>query len=118
MSDEQMNREAIASQVDARMFDERLVRALEMAPDISESIPVDFAARVAAKVPARRTVSLTPRHYGRTAMLISAVVLFVALIWVGRGLAGSTMGVVVEWFLCAQFLALTVWMGTGLWGER
>ncbi|HEY2038022.1 MAG TPA: hypothetical protein VGG95_00020 [Edaphobacter sp.] len=110
MFDDAMNPEAGAQA--ERELDDRIVEQLERLPDVSAAIPADFAARVAAKVPARRPVSIRTTHYGRTLMMLSLVVLFVALVVLAvRGSGGSTIGVALEWTLCIQFLAFAVWMG-------
>jgi hypothetical protein len=98
-------------------MDARLVRALEARPAVE--IPAGFAARVAGQLPERRSVSLTPRHYGRNAMVVCMVVLGVVLL----GLAldhtgGTTLGVALEWFICAQFVALAMWLGVWRRGLR
>ncbi|HTH52615.1 MAG TPA: hypothetical protein VL495_01610 [Edaphobacter sp.] len=110
MFDDAMNPEANAQA--ARELDARIVEELERLPDLSAAIPADFAARVAAKVPARRSVAVRTTHYGRTLMMLSLVVLFVALVALAmRGAAGSAIGTALEWTLCIQFLAFAVWMG-------
>jgi hypothetical protein len=103
-----------ARELQERAFDARIALELERAPDLSRSIPSDFAARVAGKVPQRKAVAL-PRstHYGRTLMAASLVVLLIALVVLAmRGFADSAIGLGVEWCLCVQFLAIAVWMGT------
>jgi hypothetical protein len=120
MLDEGMSREEMSrEEMDVRALDERVVRALERVPDAAVSIPADFAARVAAKVPASRPVSLTPRHNGRTVMVVSVVGLLVMLLGLAHvGAERSVYGRAVEWLLYAQFLALAVWLGTRSWGLR
>ena len=98
-------------------MDARLVRALEARPAVE--IPAGFAARVAGQLPERRSVSLTPTYYGRNVMVACMVVLGVALL----GLAldrtgGTTLGVALEWFVCAQFVALAMWLGVWRRGLR
>jgi hypothetical protein len=98
-------------------LDERLIRTLETRPKVH--IPADFAARVANQLPAKKTVSLTPTHYGRNAMLISMVVLAVALLALALHSADrSTLGLTMEWILCGQFLSIAVWFGTRRQGLR
>jgi len=110
MFDDSMNPEAEAQA--ARELDARIVEQLERLPDLSAAIPADFAARVAAKVPARRPVSVRTTHYGRTLMMFGLVVLFVALVVLAKhSFTTSPIGVAVEWTLCIQFLAFAVWMG-------
>ena len=98
-------------------MDARLVRALEAPPAVE--IPAGFAARVAAQVPARRPVLLTPRHYGRNAVVACLVVLAGALLALALRGAGSTVvGVAVEWFVCAMFVTLAIWLGAWQRGVR
>jgi ABC-type Co2+ transport system permease subunit len=107
MFDDAMNPEAEAE----RELDARIVEQLERLPDLS-AIPADFAARVAAKVPVRRPVSVRTTHYGRTLMMFGLVVLFVALVVLAKhSFTTSPIGVALEWTLCIQFLAFAVWMG-------
>jgi hypothetical protein len=111
MSGDEMKLEAFAQE--ARELDERILRELERSPVISATIPQDFAARVAAKVPVRQPVAIRTSHYGRLLMAASLVVLFVALVVLAvRGFGGSPLGQAIEWTLCVQFLAIAVWMGT------
>jgi hypothetical protein len=99
-----------------RALDERVVSSLESLPDLSASIPADFAARVAAKVPARQPVPVLTTHYGRTVMWCCLAVLFVALVVVAaKGLGHSAIGTAVELTLYAQFLAIVVWLGVRRW---
>lgn len=110
MFDDAMNPEVEAQA--ERELDARVVEQLERLPDLSAAIPADFAARVAAQVPARRPVPVRTTHYGRMLMIFGLVVLFVALVVLAiRGSAGSTIGMALEWTLCVQFLAFAVWIG-------
>ena len=110
MSNEPMNNDAVDEFLE-RALEERIVRELERVPDLSSSIPADFAARVAAKVPASRDVSVTPARYGRSVIWVSLAALFIVLlVLAGLGLGRSALGVAIEWCLCAQFLGLAVWM--------
>ncbi len=87
----------------------RLVRALETVPAVT--IPADFVARVVARLPAERPVSLRPTWYGRNAMLLGAAVLLVALLGLAsRPSSQSVLGLAVEWTLCAQFVGLVFWL--------
>ncbi len=114
--------EALAREMEDRAFDARIIAELERVPDLSTAIPVEFAARVAAQVPARRAVVVPvsvlehETHYGRTAMWVCVAVLFAALIVAAaKGLSHSTMGTVVEWTLYAQFLGIVIWLGSRRW---
>jgi hypothetical protein len=114
MSPEEM--ETLAREMEERAFDERVVAALERAPDMSSAIPADFAERVAAKVPVRRPVAVRATQYGRKAMWCSLAVLFVMLVVVAvQGMERSTIGIVMEWVLYAQFLAIAIWLAMRQW---
>ncbi|HZY62601.1 MAG TPA: hypothetical protein VFE38_08750 [Edaphobacter sp.] len=93
-------------------LDERITIALEKCPEIS--IPHDFAARVAAKVPTRKSLPLRTSYYGRNVMLISVVILFALLLAFSHP-HHSTIEVIIEWCFCAQFIALAVWLGIRRW---
>ena len=107
MHDEPLNPEH-PSQSASEHLDQRIVRALEAAPE--PQIPADFAARVASQLPARRSVSLTPTHYGQNAMLIGTVVTLAALLVLALHSTGhATLGL-LQSLLFAQFIALAVWL--------
>jgi hypothetical protein len=98
----------------AAPMEARLTRALERVP--KPLIAADFAARVAAQAPARVPVAVTPTYYGRTAVVIGMVVLFVALVvFAPRTVGNSTFWLAMEWVLCAQFVGLGVWLGVRRW---
>ncbi|HEY0163586.1 MAG TPA: hypothetical protein VGB69_12975 [Edaphobacter sp.] len=113
-------REERAAELRLRALDLRIVEDLERAPDLSSVIPSDFAARVAAKVPARRPLAARQvSHYGRTLLWIGLVVLFLALLALAtRGNSGSVVDLAVEWTLCLQFLAIAVWLGVSRRSSR
>lgn len=106
MRSEGMNpQEALSAEMDAR-----LVQALETRPELS--VPADFAARIASQLPEQRPVLLTPRYYGRNAMVISMVVLVAALLALALHSAGnSPLWIALEWIVCAQIVSLAVWLG-------
>jgi hypothetical protein len=95
-------------------LDQRIVRALETAPQLQ--IPADFAARVAGQLPARRPVSLTPTHYGQNATLAGMLVTLVALLVLALHSPGHATFGLLESVLSAQFLALAVWFS--VWRHR
>jgi hypothetical protein len=88
-------------------LDQRILRALEAVPEIH--IPADFASRVAGQLPARLPVSITPTHYGYTAMLIGLLVTLGALVAVALHTTGQATFGLTESLLFAQFIALAVW---------
>jgi hypothetical protein len=107
MHDEPLDHDNL-SQSAMEHLDQRIVRALETAPE--PQIPADFAARVASLLPARRPVSLTPTHYGQNAMLIGTVVTLAALLVLALHSTGhATLGL-LQSLLFAQFIALAVWL--------
>jgi hypothetical protein len=112
MHDEPLNPEnlspAAMEQAAIEQLDQRLIRALETVP--KPHIPADFAARVASQLPARRPVSLTPTHYGYTAMLIGIVATFVALLAFALHTTGRAAFGLPESFLLTQFIVLAVWL--------
>jgi hypothetical protein len=110
---EHMNPEHTSStqEMAAREFDQRLIRALEMAPELA--IPSDFAARVASRMPVKQPISFKTTHYGQLAMWIGMVVLLAALLASTLHIAhNSTFGLTLQWTLCAQFVLLAVWLST------
>jgi len=115
MSGDEMRLEASARE--ARELDDRIQRELERAPEISEMIPADFAARVAAKVPGRREIpEIRSTNYGRMFTWVGLVVLLAALVVLAaQGFVRSVLGLAIEWTLFVQFLAIAVWLGARRW---
>jgi hypothetical protein len=107
MHDEPLTHDNL-SQSASEHLDQRIVRALEAAPE--PQIPADFAARVASRLPARRPVSLTPTHYGQNALLIGTVVTLAALLVLALHSTGHATFGLLESILSAQFIALAVWL--------
>ena len=99
-----------------RDFDERLIRALETAPD--SRIPADFALRVASRLPARRPVSVTVTHYGQNAMLFGIVATLAVLLVLALHTTGHASFGLLESLLLAEFIALTVWLSVWRYGLR
>jgi hypothetical protein len=99
-----------------RKLDERLIRALETVPD--PQIPTDFAARVARQLPARRPVSVTATHYGQNAMLLGIVATLAVLLVLALHTAGHASFGLLESFVLAEFIALTVWFSVWRYGLR
>jgi hypothetical protein len=115
MSNESMN-SPLGNKAADDELDRRVLRALETAPRID--VPADFAVRVARRLPARRPVSLTPTHYGQSAVFLGMILTLVMLIALtlhnGRH---ATFGL-AESLLLTQFLALTVWLSVWHHGVR
>lgn len=97
-------------------LDQRIVRALETAPELQ--VPGDFAARVASQLPAMRPVSLTPTHYGKNAMLAGIAVTLAALVVLALHSTGDAAFGVLESLLFAQFIAFAVWLTVWRYGLR
>lgn len=106
MPDELVNQISSDSQINE--LDDRILRALEVAPELQ--ISADFAARVASKLPARRPVCLTPTYYGRNAMLIGMFATFVALLALTLHHGSHAVFGLAQSLLLAQFVAFAVWL--------
>jgi hypothetical protein len=115
MHDEPLNHDNLSQSAMERL-DQRIVRALETAPE--PRISADFAARVASQLPARRPVSLTPTHYGQKAIVIGMVVTLAALLLLALRSTGHDTFGLLESILFAQFIALTVWISIWRHGLR
>jgi hypothetical protein len=95
-------------------LDQRLIRALESAPELR--IPADFTSRVTSQLPERLPATVTPTYFGYGAIVISVVALLIALLVLAGRAAMHTpnhsiIALVLQWTLCAQFIALAVWLG-------
>ena len=92
-------------------LDARVIEALERKPRVE--IPEGFAARVALQASALRAhVPVRAPRFGVMAVVICAVHSVVAM----QLLAPRTTGrdpfwMALQWVLCAQFCALTAWLG-------
>jgi len=94
--------------LEARLLETRITLALETAP--KPEIPPDFAARVAAQVPAIRPVTLTPHGYGRNAALICLCVLLGLIFVFAHRADASPLWASMEWIFCTQFALVAVWL--------
>jgi hypothetical protein len=98
--------------IEGRELERRIVGALETAPQVT--VAEDFAARVFAKLPARKVVPVRDTQYGRIVMWAAVGVLLLALFAiVMRGAERSVVGVTLEWILCGEFVLLAVGLGMG-----
>lgn len=94
-------------QVHDAAFERRLDQALATAS--SPQIPPEFAARVAAIVPASKPVETAGFAYARNSMILSAVTLFVALLLLAPHTSGgSTHAIAFEWILCVELSLLAL----------
>jgi hypothetical protein len=110
--DRASEREHAERELAERSIDMRIVRALEQAPQVR--ISEDFAARVAARVPAN-TVRLRAARVqvGRVGFSVAAVcliVLAIAMLAFAPRTTHSTFYLALEWTLAAQFCLIAAWM--------
>jgi hypothetical protein len=90
-------------------LDARIILALEAAPRLD--ISPGFAARVASQLPARPTVTLSPRRYGYGAAVACLVVLLALMSEFARRAMGTSLfWLSMESIFCAQFALLAVWL--------
>jgi hypothetical protein len=90
-------------------LDARIIRVLETAP--RSRIPVGFAARVAAQLPSRTEVALTPARYGqRAAMVCLWLLVALMMVFAHRSTGTSPYWLAIESIFCAQFALLAVWL--------
>lgn len=105
-------------ELEERALERRIVGTLESVPDLSASIPADFAAKVAARVPAKRPVVVRSTSYGRRAMWLGLAVLLVVLVlFSSRAVKQSEVIVTVEGLLVLQFAAIVAWLSIRRWRE-
>jgi hypothetical protein len=90
-------------------LENRIILALEAAP--RPEIPANFAARVAAQLPARPAVVLTPARYGQRAAWICLVLLLPLILAIAHRATGTSMyWISIESIFCAQLVLLAVWL--------
>jgi len=105
-----------------RAFDARIIAELERVPDLTAAIPEDFAAKVAAQVPAKKVQSartfaaVRTTHYGQFAMWAGLAVLLVLTVFASRG-SLSVVSMTVEALLFMEFAAIAVWLALRSWRE-
>lgn len=123
MHPDPMNREKLAAmqhdedraserELAERSMDMRIVRTLEQAPQVR--IPEDFAARVAARVPANTARLRAARvQVGRVGFSVAAVcliVLAIAMLAFAPRTTHSTFYLALQWTLAAQFCLIAAWL--------
>jgi hypothetical protein len=90
-------------------LENRIILALEAAP--RPEIPADFAARVAAQMPARPAVVITPGRYGQRAALVCLVLLLAVMFAIANRATGTSLyWFSIESIFCAQFVLLAIWL--------
>ena len=119
MQPDPMNREQLAAtrhegdHAAGRAFEMRIVHALEQAPRVR--IPEDFAARVAAQVPAStvrlRTVRVRARRIGVSVAAACLIALAIAMLALAPHTTHNTFYIALEWTLAAQFCLIAAWIG-------
>lgn len=97
-------------------FERRLDQALAAAPQ--PAIPQEFAARIAALVPAPKPLPERTFAYARNSIIFSAVVVLIALLLLApHATVESTHAMALEWILSAELslLALSFVLPGSLW---
>jgi hypothetical protein len=90
-------------------LENRIILALEAAP--RPEIPAGFAARVAAQLPPRAEVVLTPGRYGQRAAFVCLVLLLPLMLAIAHRATGASLyWFSIESIFCAQFVLLAVWL--------
>ena len=92
-------------------MDAWLTTVLDEKPEVA--IPQDFAARIAAQLPARlpqRAVSRRPPHLGLAGAMAVVTVLLVAC-FAGPDPAHSWIGVVFVMLVATEIAGLALWLG-------
>jgi ABC-type transport system involved in cytochrome c biogenesis permease subunit len=89
-------------------LEQRIIRVLETVPE--PHIPAGFAARVVSQLPAERPVSLTPTHYGQSAMWIGVVLTLATMLALALQANGRPTFGLAESFLLTLFVVLVIWL--------
>ena len=94
-----------------RMDEAAITRALERQPEVR--VPVDFAAKVRAALPAQPTVRVR-RSVGRMAAAVAAAGLVLALCWLAPHARPSFESVAfdLEMVLVVELAGVAAWLGT------
>jgi hypothetical protein len=108
MAEDKMNASSGQTSLDASL-DRRIILALETAP--RPEMPADFAARIAAHLPPRPGVVLTPGRYGQRAAVACLVVLLPLMLAIAHRATGTSLyWFSIELIFCAQFALVAVWL--------
>jgi hypothetical protein len=94
-----------------RMEDAAITRALERKPEVR--VPVDFAAKVRAALPAQSKVRVR-RSVGRMVAAVAAAGLVLALYWLAPHARPSFESVAfdLEMVLVVELAGVAAWLGT------
>ena len=101
----------------------RITRMLEQAPAVA--VPADFSARVMERLPEPKVGRVTAglgsfvrrTHYGRSAMLVGAVLLCCLLVAGAVASNGNAAWRLAEWTALAQLSGIALWYGLA-WRTR
>jgi hypothetical protein len=95
---------------DANEFEDAITRALDRKPEVQ--MPVDFAAKVRAALPAQPKVR-TQRSVGRIAAGVATVGLVLALCWLAPHARPSfeSMAFDLEMVLVVELMGVAAWLG-------
>jgi hypothetical protein len=94
---------------DPRILERKIQTALEATPRLE--VPAGFAARVAAVLPPRPEIALTPRRYGVRVAMICLLALVVVLPALAPKIPGSSLyWLSIQTLFCGQFVLVTVWL--------
>lgn len=95
-----------------RALDLRIEHALERAPQVH--IPADFAAKVAARIPAQsvslRTARVRARRIGYTVAAACLLLLACAMLALAPHTTHNVFYIALQWTLAAQFCLIAVWI--------
>jgi hypothetical protein len=96
-----------------------VTQALNEKPEVQ--IPADFAARVAARVPAQRKASPAPRVRPHNWGLLTAILLIaaglIATAFADPGALNTRMGAVFILLVASEIAGIALWLGTD-WPSR
>ena len=95
-----------------RAIDLRIEQALERAPQIH--IPADFAAKIAARIPAQsvrlRSARVRARRIGYTVAAACLLLLAVGMLALAPHTTHNVFYIALQWTLAAQFCIIAVWI--------
>jgi hypothetical protein len=98
-------------------MDAWLTAALDEKPEVA--IPTDFAARVAARLPAQpaqRATTRRPQHLGLTAA-VAVIAVLLAVWFSGPAPMNSWVGLLFVMLVASEVAGLALWLGPGWMGR-
>jgi hypothetical protein len=104
-------KERESSMSDVNEFEAAITRALDRKPEVV--VPVDFAARVRASLPAQPKVNAR-RSVGREVGMVATAGLVLALCWLAPHARPSFESVAfdLEMVLVVELMGVAAWLGT------